>query len=103
MAQTVKNLSAVCKTWDRSLSWKDPLEKGMATHSSILAWRIPLDRGAWRATVHGITKSQTQLSDFHSLTYALLWGKSQYDIYIINEDQTQKNDFLSIKMENFMQ
>ena len=34
------------------LSWEDPLEKGMATHSSILAWRIPMDRGAWRATVH---------------------------------------------------
>ena len=38
-------------------------EGGMATHSSILAWRIPLDRGAWRATVHGVTKSQTRPSD----------------------------------------
>ena len=36
----------------------------MATHSSILAWRIPMDRGAWRATAHGVTKSQTRLSDF---------------------------------------
>ena len=35
----------------------------MATDSSILAWRIPMDRGAWQATVHGVTKSQTQLSD----------------------------------------
>ena len=35
----------------------------MATHSGILAWRIPMDRGAWRATVHGVTKSRTQLSD----------------------------------------
>ena len=75
----------------------------MATHSSIFAWRIPMDRGAWWTTVHGVTKSQTQPSDFHSLTYALLWGKCQYDIDIVNEDQTQKNDFLSIKMENFMQ
>ena len=41
MAQTVKNLSAMQETWVRSLSWKDLLEKGMATHSSILAWRIP--------------------------------------------------------------
>ena len=41
----------------------DPLEEGMATHSSILAWRIPLDRGAWWATVHGVSKSQTRLSD----------------------------------------
>ena len=39
------------------------LEKGMATHSSILAWRIPMDRGAWWATVHGVTKSWTRLSD----------------------------------------
>ena len=44
VAQTVKNLSAMWETWVRSLSWKDPLEEGLATHSSILAWRIPLDR-----------------------------------------------------------
>ena len=44
-----------------SLSWEDPLEEGMATHSSILAWRILMDRGACRDTVHGVTKSQTQL------------------------------------------
>ena len=49
------------ETWVRSLGQVDPLEEGLATHSSILAWRIPMDRGAWRATVHGITKSQTQL------------------------------------------
>ena len=47
------------ETWIQSLDWEDPLEKGMATHSSILAWRIPLDREAWQATVHGLTKSQT--------------------------------------------
>ena len=41
MAQTVKNLSAMQETWVSSLGWEDPLEKGMATHSSILAWRIP--------------------------------------------------------------
>ena len=39
------------------------LEEGMATHSSILAWRLPTDRGAWQATVHGVAKSQTQLSN----------------------------------------
>ena len=44
-------------------SWEDPLEEGMATHSSILAWRIPTDREAWQATVHWVTKSWTQLSD----------------------------------------
>ena len=43
----VKNLPAVQETWIRSLGWEDPLEEGMATHSSILAWRIPKDRGVW--------------------------------------------------------
>ena len=42
---------------------EDPLEEGMATLSSFLAWRIPMDRVAWQATVHGVAKSQTQLSD----------------------------------------
>ena len=59
--QMVKNSPAVWETWVRSLGWEDPLEEGMATHSSILAWRIPMDRGAWWATVHGVTKSRTQL------------------------------------------
>ena len=44
--------------WVLSLGWEDPLEKGKATYSSILAWRIP-----W--TVHGVTKRRTRLSDFH--------------------------------------
>ena len=52
----VKNLPAMRKTWARSLDWEDPLEEGMATHSNILAWRIPVDRGAWQATVHGVAK-----------------------------------------------
>ena len=43
----VKNLPAMQKTWVPSLGWKDPLKDGMATHSSILAWRIPMDRGVW--------------------------------------------------------
>ena len=41
------------------LGWEDPLEGGMATHSSILAWRTRMDRGAWWATVHGVAKSWT--------------------------------------------
>ena len=59
VAQLVKNLPTKRETWVRSLGWEDPLEEDMATHSSILAWRIPMDRGAWWATAHGITKSQT--------------------------------------------
>ena len=54
----VKNLPAVLETWVQSLGWDDPLEEGMATHSSMLAWRIPMDRGAWRATVQGIFLTQ---------------------------------------------
>ena len=46
-----------------SLGWEDPLEEGMATHSSVLAWRIPMDRGAWLAAVHGVAKSWTQQSN----------------------------------------
>ena len=57
------NPPAVWHTWVPSLCWEVPLEEGMATHSRILAWRIPMERGAWCATVHGATKSQTQLSD----------------------------------------
>ena len=49
------------ETWVRSLGGEDPLEEGMATHSSILAWRIPTDGEARWATVHGVEKSQTQL------------------------------------------
>ena len=51
------------ETWIQFLSWEDPLEEGMATHSSILAWRIPMDRGTWWATVHGVVKRQTRLSN----------------------------------------
>ena len=59
VAQTVKNPPAVWETWVQFLGWEDLLEEGMATHSSILAWKITMDRGAWRATVYGVTKSQT--------------------------------------------
>ena len=58
MAQRVKNLPALQETWIQSLGHEDPLEKGMATHSSILAWRS-MDREAWWATVNRVTKSQT--------------------------------------------
>ena len=59
VTQMVKNLPAMQETWVRSLGWEDSLEEGMATHSSILAWKIPMDRGAWWATVHGVAKSLT--------------------------------------------
>ena len=63
VAQVEKNLPAMQETWVQSLGQEGPLEKGMTTHSSTLAWRIPMDRGAYQATLHGFSKSQTQLSD----------------------------------------
>ena len=63
VAQLVKKLPAIQETWIRSLGWEDPLEKGKATHSSILAWRILYS--------HGVTKSQgckeSHMTDFHFL------------------------------------
>ena len=63
MAQMVKTLPAVWETWVRSLGWEDPLEEDLATYSSVLAWRIPVDRGAWQATVPRVSKSWKWLSD----------------------------------------
>ena len=63
MAQTVKNLPAMQETRVLSLGQEDPLEEVLATHSSILAWKIPMGRETWQATVHGVVKKQTQLSD----------------------------------------
>ena len=58
----VKNPPAKEKAWVLSLGQEEPLEKEMATHSHILAWRIPMDRGAWQATVYRVAKSWTWLS-----------------------------------------
>ena len=59
VAQLVKNPCAMWETWVQSLGWEDPLEKGKATHSTILALRIS------QTVVHGVAKSQTQLRNFH--------------------------------------
>ena len=65
MAQTVKNLPTVREIWVQSLDWEYPLEKGMATHSSILAWRIP-----WTEEPGGLQSIglQSQTGDFHAET-----------------------------------
>ena len=60
VALRVKN--QLWETWVLSLVWKNPLEMGMATQSSIFAWRIPMDRGTWQAIVHRVTRGRTQLS-----------------------------------------
>ena len=54
VAQIIKNPSALWETWVWSLGWEDPMKEGMATHSSILAWRITMDRGVWQAIVYGM-------------------------------------------------
>ena len=54
--------------WTPSLGQEDPLEEGMATCSRILAWRIPMDRGAWQATVHGVAKSRIRLKGLNTHT-----------------------------------
>ena len=56
-------VSDIPETWVESLGWENPQEEGMAAHSSILAWRIPMDREAWQVTVHRVAKSWTQLSN----------------------------------------
>ena len=66
VAQLVKNPPAMWETWVRSLDWEVPLEKGKATHSSILGLENSMD-----CIVHGVAKSWTRLSDFHSLFPAL--------------------------------
>ena len=75
VAQMVTNPPAVQETCIRSLGWEDPLEEDMASHSSILAWSISMDRGAWWATVHGITESDTveQLNTAGWPPMCLLW------------------------------
>ena len=55
----VKNPPAVQETWVQSLGWEDLLEEGMAIHSSILAWRVPIDRGAWWTAIPGVEESDT--------------------------------------------
>ena len=56
----------------QSLGWEDPLEKEMETHSSILAWRIPMDRGVWQATVHRVTKNRAWLRQLGSTHVPLI-------------------------------
>ena len=70
VAQMVKNLPGMWKIWVLSWGWEDLLEEGMATHSCILAWRIPMDRGAWWAAVRAVAKSldMTEATD-HAHTW----------------------------------
>ena len=66
----VKNLPTIQETWVRSLGQEDPLEEGMATPSTILAWRIPWTEEPGGAAVHGVTESQTRLSLWSLMTFS---------------------------------
>ena len=63
VASVVMNLPAIQETQVWFLGWEDPLEEGMATYSSFLPWRIPMDRGAWQVTVNRVANSRTRLTD----------------------------------------
>ena len=90
MVQLVKNPPEMWETWDQSLGWEDPLEEGMATQSNILAWKIPMDRGAWQATVHGVTESDMterlsteQLkSERQKIVVAKGWGREKWEAIV---------------------
>ena len=80
------SLPAMQETWVQSLGWEDPLEEGMATHSSILAWGIPTNRVAWRAIVHGVTNkpdtTEQPITAHLSAWYCILVYLQHTHIYI---------------------
>ena len=91
VAQMVKNLPAMWETRVWSLGWEDPLKEGMTTHFSILAWRIPTDRGIWWATVHGVRKIRTWLNDSAQRVLALIPP-------VMTEDQMRTSRLLVLKV-----
>ena len=68
-----KNPPAMLETWVQSLGWEDPLEEGTVTHSNILAWRIPMDRGAWWATCFPIIDTQSLFHFLNQISTVLSW------------------------------
>ena len=77
VVQRLKHLPAMWETWVQSLGWEDPLEKEMATQLQYSCLVNPTDGGAWWATVHGVAKSQTRLSDLTSLHFSCLIRESR--------------------------
>ena len=98
MAQRLKRLPAMRETWVRSLGQQDPLEKEMATHSSILAWRIPwTEEHGGLQSVHG-SQSQTRLNDFtftftlhmYEALYLDLYAKRRLIYHMLNNETIKK-------------
>ena len=90
MAQRVKNPPAMQETWVRSLGGEDPLEKGTATHSSIVAWRIP-----W-TTVHGVSESWTRLGDFYFTSVSVTSNNTEVSILVDVTSQTCVRVFMGL-------
>ena len=99
VAQAVKNLPETQETWVRFLGWEDPLEEGMATHWSILAWRIPMDRRVWWATVQGVqrfghnwvTKHNNSLFIYLPIYFLIIfsvYGHSQVAIFEVYKEHS---------------
>ena len=82
VSSMVKNLPPVQETWVQSLGWEDFLEKGIETHSSILAWRIPVGRGVWQATVHGVAKSRPRVRAEAAFSSLPRTGPSSSDVQL---------------------
>ena len=90
VVRLVKNPPEMWETWVQSLGWEDPLEEGMATQSNILAWKIPVDRGAWQATVHGVSESDMtewlstgQLKlERQKIVVAKGWGREKWEAIV---------------------
>ena len=80
MTQMVKNPSAMWETWVRSLGWEDPLEKGMATHSSLLAWKIPRTEEPGRLQSLGWQR----VSDFHFTNSGTSWQIGQFQNWVLH-------------------
>ena len=98
MAQTVKNPPPMSETWVRSLGWEDSLEEGMTTHSSILAWRIPMGRGVWQAInnpwAHKESDTTEQLSTAqHNMLLLDVHGTFRKTHKKINITKFQKVEF----------
>ena len=83
------------ETWVPSLGQEDPLEKEMATHSSIHAWKIPQDRGAWRATAHRVTKSQTQDTTERLTTFAMYFTFLKGSGFLSKENKQEVGWYLT--------
>ena len=97
VAQSVKNPPALRETWVRLLGWEDPLEEGLATHSSILAWRIPMDRGALWATVHGCCKELDITEQLGTAQHKIIW------LGLVNEISfTSFNNFAYLKYKSLL-